>query len=133
MSFARLVLSTASLQTMPTVADSLLPARYAAISVIQHYLDHIHTLYPLLSETKLFGSIDATYSEGGRDATPMDHWSVRMVLAVALASLSQKRGDSSYQEAVKHATVALQYVEFVIRPGLVSGLQAILLLVLFGT
>ena len=131
-SFARLVLSTSCLQEMPKFATNVLPQRYAITSLLQHYLDNIYVLYPFLSETKLFASIDAVYQEEGRFATPMDHWITRLVIAIALASLSHRRGDTQYQDAVRHAAAAFEQIEMVVLPGSISGIQAILLMVLYA-
>lgn len=132
MSFARLVLSTSSLEEMPFSTPSMLPPRYAIIPLVQHFLDNIYVLYPFLSETKLFASIDVLYLENGRHASSTDHWTVRLVLAIALASLSRRRGDAQYEEAIGHAVAALAWAERVLQPGSVIGIQAILLLVLYA-
>ena len=132
MSFARLVLSTSSVLDMPKFVNNILPQRYAITPLIQHYLDNIHALYPFLSESKLFQSIDAVYQENGRHALPIDRWRIRLVLATAIASLSRKRGDTQYQDAVRHAAAALEEIETVVHPGSIVGIQAILQLVLYA-
>lgn len=132
MSFARLVLSTSACEEMPKYASNVLPQRYALVPLIQHYLDNFHVLYPFLSATKLWGSIDAISQQDGRYASAMDHWTTRFVLAIALASLSRRRGDTQYQDAVRHATAALDHIETVVHPGSSSGIQALLLLVLYA-
>ena len=132
MSFARLVLSTSSVEPMPQFTINELPPRYAITPLIQHYLGNIYVLYPFLSETKLFASLDVLYQDGGRSAKPTDRWTVRLVLAVALASLSRRRGDAQYKDSVYHAVAALESIEVVIQPGSIAGVQAILLLVLYA-
>jgi len=133
MSFAKLVLSTSSLQEMPrSKSNNVLPQRYAIIPLIQHYIQHVHILYPFLSETKIFASLDALYNDGGRHAGPMDHFTVRMVLAITLSSLSVRRGDIKYQDAMGHTAAALELAELVLQPGSISGVQATLLLVIFA-
>ena len=132
MSFARLVLSTSSVVDMPKLANSVLPQRYEITPLIKHYLVNIHALYPFLSESKIFQSIDAVYQENGRHALPIDRWTVRLVLATAVASLSRKRGDTKYQDAVRHAVAALEDIETVVYPGSIAGVQAILQLVLYA-
>ena len=132
MSFARLVLSTSCLQEIPRSLPNVLPQRYAITRLIQHYLENIYVLYPFLSETKLFASIDAIYQDGGRYATPMDHWNTRLVIAIALASLSRKRGDTQYQDASRHAAAAFEQIEKVVLPGSIEGIQAMLLMVLYA-
>ena len=62
----------------------------------------------------------------------MDHWTTRMVIAIALSSMSRRRGDVHYQDAVRHAAGALEHVESVVHPGSINGIQALLLLVLYA-
>ena len=117
---------------MPKFAKNDLPQRYEITPLVKHYLENIHALYPILSESKLFQSIDAVYQENGHRALPIDHWTVRLVIATSTASLSRKRGDTSYQDAVRHAAAALEEIETVVHPGSIVGIQAILQLVLYS-
>lgn len=117
---------------MPVFTTEALPPRYAITPLIQHYIDNIHVLYPFLSEVKLFVSLDALYQNAGHHADANDHWTVRLVLAVAFASLSRRKGDGQYQDAMIHATAALEWIELVLQPGSIVGIQAILLLVLYA-
>ena len=133
MSFARLVLSTSSLEPMPSCSDFSLPQRYKIAPLIQHYLKSVHALYPFISETQLFRSVDAVYGQSGFYASPTDHWVTLMVLAISHASLVRNRGDPYYQDALKYTAAALRYVERVIQPGSMSGIQAILLMVLLAS
>ena len=132
MSFARLVLSTSSVIDMPKLVNNVLPQRYEITPFIKHYLENIHVLYPFLSESKLFQSIDAVYQDDGRHALPIDRWTTRLVLATAIASLSRKRGDAEYQDAVRHSVAALEEIEAVVHPGSIVGIQSILQLVLYA-
>jgi len=133
MTFARLVLSTSSHEPMPSFAANLLPQRQAITPLIQHYLDCIHILYPFLSETNLFAAVAAVYERDERcAASPMDHWITRMVLAITLASWSRRRGDTQYQNAVRHAAGAFEHIEDVVHPGSLAGIQAILLMVIYS-
>ncbi len=133
MSFARLVLSTSSVEAMPKFPAKELRPRYAITPLVQHYVENIYVLYPFLSETKIFSSLDALYQDQGNYASSIDRWTVRLVLAVSLASLSRRRGDAQYQEALYHASVALGCAETVLQPGSIVGVQSILLLVLYAT
>ena len=133
MSFARLVLSTSSVIDMPKIVRNVLPQRYEVTPLVEHYLENIHVLYPFLLEGKIFQSIDAVYQENGRHALPIDRWTVGLVLATANASLSRERGDSKYQDAVRHAVAALEEIETVVHPGSIIGIQSILQLVLYAT
>lgn len=133
MSFARLVLAISSLEEMPSNVNHPLPSRHAIMPFINHYLDNIYVLYPFFPETKLFASLDVLYQEGGCHANAIDHWHVRLVLAIALASLSRRRGDDKHRDAISHAATAFKWAEIVIQPGSLVGIQAILLLVLYAT
>ncbi len=118
---------------MPSFAVNVLPQRQAITPLIQRYLDNIHILYPFLSETKLFAAVAAVYSKGDRyAASPMDHWTTRMVLAIALALCSRRRGDTQYQDAVRHAAGAFEHIEEVVKPGSLAGIQAMLLMVIYS-
>lgn len=132
MSFARLVLSTSFVRDVPKFVNNILPQRFEITPFVKHYLENIHALYPFLSESKIFQSIDAVYQENGRHALPIDRWTVRLVLATAIASLSHKRGDTQYQDGVRHAASALEEIETVVHPGSIVGIQAILQLVLYA-
>ena len=132
MSFAKLVLSTSSLEAIPVNSAFSLPQRYEITPLIQHYLENVHVVYPVLPETGLFASIDAVYGQGGLYASPTDHWVTLIVLAVSCASLARRKGDSHYQDALSYAAAALNYVEKVIQPGSIFGIQAILLMVLLA-
>ena len=131
-SFASLVLSSATLDEMPQFNSGVLPPRYTASSLVQHYLEDVFVLYPFLDETRLFSSLDAVYHNQARYATSMDLWTVRFVLAIAHASLSCKLGDAQYQSAVCLASLALEQAEMVVQPGSIQGIQAILLLALYA-
>lgn len=72
--------------------------------------------------------MDAVYQSGGRFAKPFDHWIVRMVLAIAAASASHRHPNANYQSALSLVGDALEYAEDVLRPGSITGVQAILLL-----
>ena len=117
---------------MPKFSNNVLPQRHIAIPLITKYLENIHSLYPFLSETKLFASLDSVYQNAGRYASPTDHWLTRMVLAITYGSMSRRRGDTYYQDAIRHAAGALERIESVVHPGSVAGIQAMLLLVLYA-
>ncbi len=117
---------------MPFFKENVLPQRHTTTSLVKHYLENIHILYPFLSETQLFKAINVVYQGNGRDASPTDHWTTRMVLAISYASMSRRRGDTQYQDAVRHAAGALDHIESVVHPGSVAGIQAMLLLVLYA-
>ncbi|KZF26430.1 putative C6 transcription factor [Xylona heveae TC161] len=132
MTYARLVLSASTVEELPSISMKPLPPRYETSKLFQHYMDNIHSFLPVISETSLYGSIDAVYGGASRRPSALDRWTVRMVLAIAEASLSHERGDAHYQSATSHAAAALENQERVLHPGQVSGIQAILLLVQYS-
>jgi hypothetical protein len=92
----------------------------------------MHLLLPVIEETGFYTSVDAVYNIDSHKATYLDHWNVRMVLAIASAMKSQQRGDTYYSDAVGHICAALELSEQVLHPGSVWSIQALLLLVLFA-
>lgn len=131
MSFARLLLSVSMVMDLPTFDANPLPPRHVATSLIEHYLDNIFVIMPFFSETDLMASVSAVYSEG-RHARQSDHWFVRMILAISAGAISQNKDDVDHQTALRHVTAAMTHVEAVVHPGAISGVQAILLLVLYS-
>ncbi|KAF2838826.1 hypothetical protein M501DRAFT_836698 [Patellaria atrata CBS 101060] len=129
MSYARLILSACSKEPLPTGMTKVLPPRYAATPLIQHYLNTAFAILPFFEESSFYASVDAVYSSDPSKASPFDHWCVRMVLAIATLALSEQRGDTHYCDAVGHLNAALEHSEAVLHPGFISGIQATLLLV----
>ncbi|KAF9250021.1 transcriptional regulator family: Fungal Specific TF [Penicillium roqueforti] len=127
-SFANLLLSVALVDSSPPSSPYSLPARHEATPLLQYYFDNIFVQLPFFIETSFWTSVDAVYQSGGRFAKPFDHWMLRMVLAIASASLSYHHNDKSHQRAWALVSEALTYAEEVLRPGSISGIQAILLL-----
>lgn len=132
MSFARLVLTTASVSAMPQASVCILPQREFAIGLVQECIQKIFIIYPILSDTLVFGSMEAAYQHNGRYCPPQDCWNTRMVLAIACLCRSQAKGDIHYQNAVSHASVALVQREAVLQPGSIATVQATLLLVIYS-
>ncbi|OJD35598.1 zn 2cys6 cluster transcripitional activator [Diplodia corticola] len=128
MSYARLILSASSKEPLPSGMAKSLPPRYAITSLIQHYLDSMFVLLPILDETSFYGSVDAVYQPDQRKAGAFDFWTLRMVLAISSISYSEQRGDVHYSDAVGHVNAALEHAEDVLRPGSVASIQAMLLL-----
>ncbi|KAJ6162999.1 hypothetical protein N7497_002978 [Penicillium chrysogenum] len=127
-SFANLLLSVALADSSPPPSPYSLPARHEATPLLQHYFDNVFVQLPFFVETSFWTSVDAVYQSGGRFAKPFDHWMLRMVLAIASASVSYHYNDRSHQRAWALVSDALTYAEEVLRPGSISGIQAILLL-----
>lgn len=118
----------ASAEPLPRFSSKALPPRYEATTLIQHYFDNIFVQLPFFTETAFWTSVDAVYQDAGRFAKPFDHWSLRMVLAIASASMSHQRLNNNSQRAMSLVSAALDYAEDVLRPGSMLGIQAVLLL-----
>ena len=131
MSFARLVLSTSSVEEMPRFSSNTLPPRELGRELVQQCLQEMFSLYPVLTDTAIFGSLDAVYQQTGY-ITASHRWDVRLSFAIALVSRSRSKEDHLYRDAVRHASSALEDAEAVILPGSIASLQAILLLVLYS-
>ena len=107
---------------LPTTNVDILPSRYTVISLVQHYIDHDLSFYPFLPEAKIFGSIEALYE--GR-AAPSDEWTVFLILAIALSSLSGSQEDGRYAEAVRYAGAVLEHAKLVLLPGSLQAIQMV--------
>ncbi|KAJ5899013.1 hypothetical protein N7495_003757, partial [Penicillium taxi] len=132
---ANLLLSVATVGSPPPSPppsppnQHALPPRHEATPLLQHYFENVFVQLPLFVETSFWTSVDATYQADGRFATPVDHWMVRMVLAIASASVSyHHHHDKSHPRALALVSGALTYAGDVLRPGSITGIQAILLL-----
>ncbi|KAJ5168215.1 uncharacterized protein N7482_003809 [Penicillium canariense] len=126
--FANLLLAVATVGYPPPLVLNSLPARHEATPLLQYYFDNVFVQLPFFIETSFWTSVDAVYQSGGRFAKPFDHWTVRMVLAIASASVSYRNNDKSHQRALGLVSEALTYAEDVLRPGSITCIQAILLL-----
>jgi len=126
--FANLLLSVATVGNPPPPTPNALPARHEATPLLQYYFDNVFVQLPFFVETSFWTSVDTVYQSGGRFAKPFDHWMLRMVLAVASASVSYQNNDKSHQRALALVSEALTYAEDVLRPGSIPCIQAILLL-----
>ncbi|KAJ4379790.1 hypothetical protein N0V86_004974 [Didymella sp. IMI 355093] len=131
MSYARLILSAAAKEALPTGLHKALPAKFAATPLIQHFLNNIFTLVPVFEEAALYASVDAIYQQSDV-ATPWDRWIVRMVLAIACISQSEQRGDTHYSDAVGHVNAALENAEDVLHPGYLTSIQALVLFTVYA-
>lgn len=133
MSFAKLLRAMAVKQTIPTFAHCDLPPRSTTSHLIDHYFENVHVLLPFFSETEFMSSLSRVYQERmAVNVTPFDMWCVRLVLAISSASMCQTRGDENYSAALCHMGEAMKLAEYVIYPGSISGIQALLLLVQYA-
>lgn len=128
MSYARLILSACSREPLPHGTTKALPPRHEAAGLIQRYLSNIFVLLPVFDEATFYASVDNVYTKTSRKAEPLDHWIVRMVLAIASASMSEQRGDEHYLDGIGHVCAALEHAEAVLHPGAISNIQALVLL-----
>ncbi|KAK5134941.1 hypothetical protein LTR08_005892 [Meristemomyces frigidus] len=128
MSYARLILSACSKDQLPQETTKALPPRYATNAMIQHYLTNVFVLLPVFEEAGFYASVDTLYSRASHKAEPIDHWMVRMVLAISSASMSERRGDQRYMEGIGHLCAALEHSEAVLHPGAICSVQALVLL-----
>lgn len=133
MSFAKLLRSIAVKQTIPTFTNAELPPRSAISHLVDHYFENVHVLLPFFSETEFMSSLSRVYQESvAVEISPFDMWCVRLVLAISSASMCQVRGDEYYNAALCHMGMAMQLAEYVLYPGSISGIQALLLLVQYA-
>lgn len=128
MSYARLILSACTKDPLPSGTTKELPPRYVATALIQHYLKGMFVLLPVFEEASFYASVDNVYARDMRKAEPFDHWTVRMVLAIASVSMSEQRGDQHYLEGIGHVCAALSQAEAVLHPGSISSVQALIML-----
>lgn len=133
MSFAKLLRSIAVKQAIPTFNNTDLPPRTAISHLVDHYFENFHVLLPFFSETEFMSSLSRVYQDGmAVDISAFDMWCVRLVLAISSASMCQVMGDEHYNTALCHMGVAMTLAEYVIHPGSMSGIQALLLLVQYS-
>lgn len=135
MSFAKLLLSAAAKEELPPLESRGLPPRYAITPMINQYLEKVYVLYPFFSETDLMASLSRIYNESpavSATVTPLDVWYVRLVLAIAYASTSQQKGDENDKTALQHMSAARGLAGYVLHPGSIAGVQALLLLVQYS-
>ena len=132
MSYARLILAASQREPLPGGLRKELPPRYAAMSIIHHYINRIHVMVPVLDEASFWASVDNVYNPDPRKASPFDHWTIRLVLAIGTAAQSQQRGDTQYSDAIGHICAAIAYAEHVLHPGSIWSIQAMLLLVMYA-
>jgi len=128
MSYSRLILSACTKDELPSDTAQALPPRYLAMVLTQHYFNSVFVLLPMFDEASFYASLENVYLKDFRKADPLDHWMVRMVLAIACASISSRRGDERCMEGIGHVCAALSQTEAVLHPGKISGIQALILL-----
>jgi hypothetical protein len=133
MSFAKLLLAMAvktDLSLSPTVK---LPPRHAVMQASERYFNGVFGLLPFFSETEFITSLSRVYQDAASTpVAPLDFWYVRLVLAISYATQSRGSDDDNGQQAFRHMAAAMQLAEHVLRPGIIGGVQALLLLVQYA-
>lgn len=129
MSYARLILSACTKDPLPQGTNKALPPHNVTAQLVQHYFDNFFQLVPVFDKASFYASIDNVYRGQPGQAEPIDHWMLRMVLAIASATLSERSGDHHYFEGIGHVCAALEHAEAVLHPGSITSVQALVLLV----
>lgn len=134
MSFTKLLFAMAVKADLSSVTPSQLPPRHAIIRPIERYFQRVYALLPFFSETDFMGSVSRVYQNGssGVFVNPLDFWNIRLVLAISEATMSERAGDGHDLTALQHVAAALELADYVIHPGSMAGLQALLLLVVYA-
>jgi hypothetical protein len=100
--------------------------------LVNLYVDNCLTLQPIFLESEVYGSLERLYQHTDNAATALDHWTIRMILAIVSGMQSKQRGDTLYSDAVGHICEALVVVEQVMHPGSIKTIQAMLLLIQYS-
>lgn len=129
MSYARLILSACTKDPLPQGTTKDLPARHITAQLVEHYFNNFFQLVPVFDKASFYNSINNVYRGNPDLIEPKDHWMLRMVLAIASATLSERSGDQYYLEGIGHVCAALEHSEEVLHPGSISSVQALVLLV----
>ena len=129
-SFSKLLLSAATKSPLPQHEVGQLSPRQTITPLLQNYLENIYVLLPFFSETDFMSALSRVYHEASiaLPVAPSDFWYVRLVLAISAASQSQQNGDPNHQLALHHVGAAMDFAEYVLHPGSMAGVQALLLL-----
>src|ERR1700753_3426088 len=106
-----------------------LPPRSETLPMVNTYIETCLTLQPVFLDTEIFGSLESIYQTTHNASTALDHWTIRMILAIVCGMQSKQRGDTLYSDAVGHICEALDVADQVLHPGSIKSIQAMLLLV----
>jgi hypothetical protein len=132
MSFARLVLAASQVEKLLPYPACPLPPKERAVALAQVFVGDVLSIYPILSDTAVFGALESAYQQEGHYCPPQEQWITHMVLAIALMMQSEICGDFPYEDGLRHMAGALEHAELVLKPGSIASLQAALLLTLFS-
>jgi Fungal specific transcription factor domain len=109
-----------------------MPPRPSTLNMVNLYIENCLTIHPVFLEAEIFGSLDRVYETSNNASTALDHWTIRMILAIICAMQSKQRGDTLYSDAVGHICEALVVADQVLHPGSIKSIQAMLLLVQYS-
>jgi hypothetical protein len=128
-----LILSAATKEALPSGMKKELSAETTTsdTALIKLYVDNVCPILPILDETHVWRSWHAVSSRDG-NATAMDYWTSRLILAITSAMQSQQRGDTKYFDALGHICAALDVADQVLHPGSIYSIQAMFLLVQYS-
>lgn len=117
-------LPTALLNTPATLP----PRKENAIELSTRYFQTIHLVYPFLHEPSHMDAIERVYSS--QENRPSDLFQVFMVLAIAALDLSRQY--KVHLSVEGYYSAAMEYVEHTCGDGSVTGLQCLLLLMVYA-
>jgi len=100
-------------------------------ALVKLYVDSLSQIVPILDDTHIWRSWHAV-SGKDENATAMDYWTSRLILAIASAMQSQQRGDTKYFDALGHICAAMVVADQVLHPGSIYSIQAMVLLVQYS-
>jgi Fungal specific transcription factor domain len=132
-SYAKLILATATKEALPSGLKKELSPKTATddTALIKVYVDNLSQILPILDDTQIWRSWHAVSGNDG-NATAMDYWTSRLILAIASAMQSQQRGDSKSFDALGHICAALDVADKVLHPGSIYSIQAMFLLIQYS-
>lgn len=107
---------------------TLPPRKENAIELSTRYFQTIHLVYPFLHEPSHMDAIERVYSS--QENRPSDLFQVFMVLAIA--ALDMSRQYKVHLPVEGYYSAAMEYVEHTCGDGSVTGLQSLLLLMVYA-
>jgi hypothetical protein len=108
-----------------------LPTRAHAAQLCRTYFEVINPQYPILHEPSLVQALDKVYQENGQSANSDPHASFQVFMVFALASTVLTCRTKCYIPGESYCLSALQYLDHLGVETSLSGLQCLLLLLVF--
>ena len=106
-----------------------LPGREQAIQLARIYFESVHPQYPILHEHSLMHALDNLYDSNTPEKEAVTSFQVNMVFAIASSILSSRIRSQVPGES--YCLAALQHLERINVQNSFSGLQCVLLLLIF--